>query len=240
MRKFVFLLLLFLGAAFLYLSFGELESIARTLQQGNIWFILLAVLIQIGWLLAAGLILQSLYRVLDMQDTIYRLALLSASTTFVNIVAPSIGMGGMAFFISHAVRNGQSAGKVTIVNMLWLFLDYVAFMFVLALGLIVLFRRNDLDPTEIAASGVMFSIAAGLGFLLYLGSRSAEALGNVLATLARWVNRVVHPFIHRVYLNEARAHEFAHEMASDLRSLRKRYHSLFVPLLYALTSKALL
>ena len=99
MRKFVFLLLLFLGAAFLYLSFGELESIVRTLQQGNIWFILLAVLIQIGWLLAAGLILQSLYRVLDMQDTIYRLTLLSASTTFVNIVAPSIGMGGMAFFI---------------------------------------------------------------------------------------------------------------------------------------------
>jgi uncharacterized protein (TIRG00374 family) len=240
MRKFSLILLVFLGAAFVYLSFGELESIVRTLQQGNIWFILLAVLIQFGWLLAAGLLLQSLYRVLEMQETFYRLALLSASTTFVNIVAPSIGMGGMAYFISHAVRNGQSAGKVTIVNMLWLFFDYAAFLFVLALGLIVLVRRNDLDATEIAASAVMFAIAAGLGFLLYLGSRSADALGNVLATLARWINRIANPFIHRPYLNEARAHEFAYEMAEDLSSLRAKSHDLLIPFLYALTSKALL
>jgi uncharacterized protein (TIRG00374 family) len=149
-------------------------------------------------------------------------------------------MGGMAFFISHAVRNGQSAGKVTIVNMLWLFLDYVAFMVVLALGLIVLFRRNDLDSTEIAASVVMFAIAAGLGFLLYLGSRSADKLGNVLAALARLINRIAGPLLHRAYLNEARAHEFAHEMATDLQSLRERYHSLSIPLLYALLSKTLL
>jgi uncharacterized protein (TIRG00374 family) len=240
MRKFIFILLIFLAAAFVYLSFGELESIVRTLRQGNIWFILLAVLIQCGWLVVAGLLLQSLYHVLDMRETMYRLALLSASTTFVNIIAPSIGMGGMAFFINHAVRSGQSAGKVTIVNMLWLFLDYVAFMFVLALGLIVLFRRNDLDSAELAASGVMFAIAGGLGFLLYLGSRSADALGNVLAKLARLVNRVVYPFLHRAYLHEERAHEFAHEMSSDLRALREKYHSLLIPFLYALLSKALL
>ena len=240
MRKFLFILLIFLAAAFVYLSFGELESIVRTLQDGNIWLILLAVLIQVGWLFVAGLILRSLYHVLNMKESMYRLALLSASTTFVNIVAPSIGMGGMAYFISHAVRNGQSAGKVTVVNMLWLFLDYVAFLAVLVLGLIVLFRRNDLDSTEIAASAVMFAIAGALGFLLYLGSRSADKLGNVLAALARLVNRIAEPFLHRAYLNEARAHEFAHEMATDLRSLPERYHTLVIPFLYALLSKALL
>lgn len=240
MRKFIFILVLFLGAAFVYLSFGELESIARTLQHGNIWFILLAVLIELAWFLVAGFIFQSLYHALDMHDSVIRLALLSASATFINIIAPSIGMGGMAFFISHAGRNGQSIGKVTVANMLFLFLDYLAFLFVLTLGLIVLFRRNDLDPTEIVASGVLFAIAAGLGFLLYLGSRSAEALGNALARMACLVNRVAYPFIQRAYLSEARAHEFAHEMASDLKSLPERYQSLLVPLLYAFVSKALL
>jgi uncharacterized protein (TIRG00374 family) len=240
MRKFIFLLVLFLGAAFVYLSFGELESIARTLQHGNIWFILLAVLIELAWFLVAGLIFQSIYHVLDMHDGVIRLALLSASAIFINIIAPSIGMGGMAFFIAHAGRNGQSIGKVTVANMLFLFLDYLAFVVVLTLGLIVLFRRNDLDPTEIAASAVMFTIAAGLGFLLYLGARSADALGNALAWMARLVNQVVHPFIHRAYLSETRAHEFAHEMADDLKSLPEKYHSLLVPLLYSFGSKALL
>lgn len=240
MRKFLFILVLFLGAAFVYLSFGELESIVQTLQYGNLWFLLLAVLIQVGWFLMMGLIYQSLYHVLNMQESVSRLALLSASATFVNIVAPTIGMSGMAFFIAHAARNGKSVGKVTVVTMLGLFLDYAAFLVILTLGLIVLFRRNDLDPTEIAASGVIFAIAAGFGFLLYLGSRSAEALGNALAGMARLVNRVVYPFRRRVYLSEARAHEFAHEMADDLKSLPQRSQGLLIPLLYSLAGKAML
>ena len=240
MRKFIFVLILFLGAAFVYLSFGELESILKTLRHGNIWFILLAVLIQFSWFVMMGLIYQSHYHALGMTDNLLRLSLLSASATFVNIVAPTIGMSGMAFFIGQAARDGRSVGKVTIVTMLGLFLDYLAFLFILTLGLVVLFRRNDLDPTELIASSVMFAIAAGLGFLLYLGSRSAEALGNTLAKMARLVNRVVEPFIHRSYLSEERAHEFAHDMASDLKSLPERVHSLALPLVYSLAAKALL
>lgn len=240
MRKFIFILVLFLAAAFVYLSFGELESILETLQHGNIWFILLAVLIQFNWFLIMGFVYRSLYQVLNMDESLTRLSLLYAAATFVNIVAPTIGMSGMAYFISHATGNGKSVGKITIVTMLGLFLDYVAFLAVLTLGLIVLFRRNDLDPTELIASGIMFAVAAGFGFLLYLGSRSADALGDVLAWMARLVNRVVNPFIHRPYLSEERAHEFAREMADDLKSLPERYHSLFVPLLYALAGKALL
>jgi uncharacterized protein (TIRG00374 family) len=240
MRKFIFILALFLGAAFVYLGFGELENIVETLQKGNIWYILLAVLIQFAWFFTMGLVYQSLYHVLGMEENVYRLSLLSASATFINIIAPSIGMGGMAFFISQATGRGRPVGKVTVATMLGLFLDYVAFLFILTLGLIVLFRRNDLDPTEIAASSVMFAVAAGFGSLLYLGSHSADALGNALARLARLVNRVLHPFLHRGYLDEARAHEFAHEMADDLKSLPGRYHSLVIPLVYALISKALL
>jgi glycosyltransferase 2 family protein len=240
MRKFIFILVLFLGAAFVYLSFGELESILRTLRQGNFWFILIAVIVQFAWFLVAGLIFQSLYQVLGMQASVYKFSLLAASATFINIVTPSAGVGGVAVFISDARRNGQSVGKVTVANMMYLFLDYMAFLVVLALGLIVLFRRNDLGPTELAASGVMFAIAAGLGSMLYLGARSADALGNALAKVARLINRILDPFIHRAYLSETRAHEFAHEMAKDLRSLPEKVHSLGTPLFYSFVSKALL
>ena len=145
--------------------------------------------------------------------------LLNASANFVNTVAPTGGAGGMAVFISAASKDGHPVGKVTVAGMLFLFVDYVAFLFVLTLGLIVLFRRNQMGPTEIGASSVMFIVATVLGFLLYLGSQSGKALGNVLAWMARFVNRVARPFIHREYLSEARAHEFAEEMAQDLRSL---------------------
>jgi len=240
MRKFIIILVLFLGAAFVYLSFGEIESIVETLRHGHIGFVLLALLIQIAWFFVSGLTYQSLYHLLGTEATLTKFTLLSVAANFVNTIAPSAGMSGMAVFISHAHRNRQSPGKATVVSMLYVFLDYIAFVCVLTLGLIILFRRNDLGPTEIIASGVIFAIAVGLGTLLYLGSRSAEALGNALAWLARLVNRVARPFIHREYLNEARAHEFANEMADDLKSLPGRSHSLIKPLLFAFANKTLM
>ena len=240
MRKVIIVLILFLGVAFVYLSFGELESILGTLRQGNFWFVLLGILIQLGWIFVTGLTYLSIFRLLGLQGTAYELSLLATGANFVNIVAPSGGMGGVAVFIADANRNGQSPGKVLIATVLYLFLDYIAFLSVLTLGLIVLFRRNDLDLGEIAASAIMFSIAAGLGFFLYLGSRSANLLGDTLARLARLVNRVAKPIIHRDYLSEDRAHEFAHEMADGLKSLPEKPHSLAIPILGSFANQALL
>lgn len=240
MRKFIFIILLFLGATFIYLSFGELESILDTLRSGNFWFVLVGLLIQLGWIFVTGLTFLSLYRLVGLDGTASKLSLLAAAATFVNIVAPSAGMGGAAVFIADAKQNGYSAGKVMAATMLYLFLDYVAFLFVLTLGLAVLFRRNDLDAGEIAASTLMVGIVAVLGFLLYLGSRSADLLGNALAKMARLVNRLASLFIHREYLSEARAHEFAHEMAEGLNSLPQRPRGLVTPILFSFVNKAML
>ena len=240
MRQFIFILVLFLAAGFVYLSFGELQSILHTLQQGNFWFVILALLIQCGWFVVTGLTYLALYRLLGMDSTIYKTSVMSAAANFVNVIAPSAGMGGMAVFISDANRSGQPTGKVTVVSVLFIFIDYVAFLIILAAGLVILSRRNNIGPSEIAASLVMFAIAATLGFLLYLGSRSVVALGNALAWMARLANRIVRPFIHRDYLSEARAYEFSREVASDLKSLPERYRSLIKPLLYAFIAKVLM
>ncbi len=238
MRKFIVILIIFLCATFIFLSFSELESVVETLQHGNIWFILLGILFQLGWFIVTGYTYLSLYRLLDMDESLAQTTLLSAAANFVSTIAPSAGMSGVVVFLSEANRKGHPAGKVTVISMLFVFLDYVAFLFVLALGLIVLFRRNDLGTSEIIASAVILIIASSLGFLLYLGSRSADALGNALAWMARLINRIVKPFIQRDYLNEARAHEFAHEIAADLKSLPQKKNSLLIPLLSSLTAKA--
>lgn len=240
MRKLIFILIIFLGASFVYLSFGELQTIMETLRKGNVWFVLLAILIQTGWFIVAGLTYLSLYRVLGLNGALMKLSLMAVAANFVNIVAPSAGMGGMAIFISDATRNGQSPGKATVASMLNLLLDYIAFLVVLALGLIILSRRDNLNPSEIAASFVMFAIAFAFGFLMFLGSRSATALGNTLAWMAHFVNRIAKPFIHRDYLSETRAHEFANEMAEDLKSLPGKSNTLIKPLLYSFASKALM
>lgn len=242
MRKFLVVLVLFLGVAFVILSFSELERIVATLRHGNLWFLGLALVIEFGWFVIIGLTFQSIYFLLGLHEEVRRLMVVAVAANFINVVAPSAGVGGVALFITDAKRNDNPPGKVTVAGALFLLFDYVAFLMILALGLIVLVRRNNLNGGEITASLILLAIASVVGFLLYLGSRSAELLGNTLARMARLVNWAVRPFIrqHRDYLSEARAHAFASEIADGLSSLPEKPRSLLRPMLLALANKTTL
>ena len=61
----------------------------------------------------------------------------------------------------------------------------------------MLVRRNDLDAGEISASFILLGIAITYAFVLYLGYRSEEKLGNLLAKIARGINRIVKFFRKR-------------------------------------------
>ncbi|GAB4422118.1 MAG: YbhN family protein [Anaerolineales bacterium] len=240
MRKFLVVFILFLGAVLVILSFSELEQTLNTLQHGNLWYILLALLIQLIWFFLVGLTYHALYRLLGIQESVMRLTKVAAAATFVNVVMPTAGAGGIAIFVNAAQKDGHSTGKVTLAAALFVLFDYAAFLAVLALGWIVLIRRNDLNIGEITASLILLAIAALLTFTLYLGVRSAKAMGNFLARLAGLVNKLLKPFIKRNYLREERAHEFAQEMAEGLSALPNRPRGLLKPLLLAFINKGLL
>ena len=240
MRKFLVVLVLFLGVVFFIFSFSELEHTVETLQRGNLWYILLAFLIQIGWFFLVGITYRSLYRLLGMKESIMNLTKVAAAATFVNVVMPTAGVGGIAIFVNAAKKDGHPTGKVTLAATLFVLFDYAAFLAVLALGWIVLIRRNDLTTGEITASLILMVIASVLAFTLYLGSRSAEAMGKFLARLALIVNAILRPIIRKNYLREERAYEFAHEMADGLSSLPNRPRGLLKPLFLAFLNKGLL
>lgn len=240
MRKSLALLILFLGVVFAIFSFTELELTIDTLKRGNLWYLLLAFAIQIGWFFLVGITYRSLYRLLGMQESILNLTKVAAAATFVNVVMPTAGVGGIAIFVNAAKKDGHSTGKVTLAAALFVLFDYAAFLAVLALGWIVLIRRNDLDAGEITASLILLAIALLFTFTLYLGFRSAEEMGNFLAYLARMVNAALRPLIRRDYLREERAHEFALEMADGLSSLPNRPRGLLKPLFLAFLNKGLL
>ncbi len=241
MKKFIVVIFLFLGMAVVVLSFGELENTLATLQSARLRWLVLALALEILWMLNLGLAYQSIYRLLGIEESRGRLTLVAAASNFVNIVAPTAGVSGIAVFANDARRRGHPPGKATLAGALFLLVDMAAFIFVLALGWIVLLRRNDLTAGEISASLLLLSIACIFAFLLYLGYRSADALGNALARIARLVNRLVAPFLHRDYLSEERAHAFAAEVADGLADLPEHsLQRLLRPLLHTLFGKALL
>lgn len=240
MSKFLIVIVLFLAITLVIFSFSELQNVIQTLQQANAWFVALAVLIEAGWFVALGAMFQAIYSILGLKESTGRLVLLAAASSFVGVVTPSAGFGGLAIFVANGHDRGHPPGKVTVAGALYALMDQAAFLVVLALGTIVLIRRNHLGAAQISASLILLAIAGFIAFLLYLAYRSPEALGNVLARLARVVNVILRPFLHRPYLEEARAHVFAEEVSEGLGSVPEKPRGLIRPFLFSLALKVLL
>jgi glycosyltransferase 2 family protein len=240
MRKFLFALVLLIGVLFIMARFAEVQAIVETLQRGDWRFILLAVGIVGLWFLAVGSSFYTVYSALGLDESMRRLIPIAAASNFVNIVAPSAGMSGMVVFIAEARRMKYSPGRAAVAGAVVLLLDYSAFLFVLALGLVVLFRRHTLDAGEIIPSSILFALSIFLATLIFLGMRSAESLGRALAWMARAVNRFLRPFLKRDYLSEERAYAFAADTAEGLQLLLERPYRLAVPVSLALLKQILL
>lgn len=240
MRKFILAIALLLGIIFLFSRFTEIQNVVATLQRGVIWFILAGILIEAIWYINCAASYRYIYQSLGMEEKLSRLLLLSIGAYFVNVVAPTVGMSGIAVFVGDANQRNHSSAKVTVAGALYVLFDYVGFLFVLLLGLAVLARRNKLGWPEISASVILVIIALFLTVLLYLGAKSATLLGKVLSWLAQKVNKIAKPFIHREYLSEERAVSFAQEAAEGIKALRFNPKNWIRPLLLALSNKALL
>ena len=240
MRKIVVAIVLLLAVAYVILSLSELQNIIDTLHHSNWRFLLAAILVELIWMYNSATTYSVMFRLVGIKEKPLHLVLVATAANFVNVLAPSLAIGGMAIFMDDARRRNHSSGKVMVVGVLYILFDYIAFLLILALGLIVLFRRNNLNPGELTAAGILLLIAAVLTFLLYLGYKSADELGKALAWLARLVNRILNPFIHRKYLDEERAFTFAREISDGINILRGKGKALAFPLLFSLNNFVLL
>jgi hypothetical protein len=128
------------------------------------------------------------------------LFMLASASIFVNVITPSGMVGAVTLFVDQARREKYSVARATMAGLLFVLYDYLGLICVMVLGLLVLFRRNNLDTPEIVASIILVSIAIALGSLFVIGMGSAERLGRLLAWSARLLNRVLYPFIHREYI----------------------------------------
>lgn len=215
----------------------------NTLRNGDWRFLSLAVLAELLWITNLGALFKSIYKVLGVNENLGFLVLLATATNFINIIAPSAGIGGMAFFVSESRSHGNSSGQATVASALFVIFDYIGFLIILSLGIVVLIRRNQITAPEISASGIMLISVLSLIGLLYLGANSEGKLAGVLSWIVKKLNRIVklfRPKSAKDYFPVRRAHEFAHEINSGVGEIRKNPRNLLFPILLALNSKVLM
>lgn len=240
MRKIIFTVVLIFAAIFVIIQYSEVEAIAKTIRGGDWRFLSIAFLLQVVWLFNIAVMYKVIFRGAGIDERIEKLVLMASASNFVNIVAPTAGMSGMAVFISEARRRGYSPGRVTVAGVLFVLFDYAGFLSILAVGIVVLIRRNTLNIPEIIAALLLLVTAISISYLMFLGLQSSQRLGQALLKGTRFINRLLHPMIHREYLSEHRPIEFAQEASDGLKSLAQRPVFIITPLILALTGKLIL
>ena len=240
MRKLLIALVILFALYFVFGRMAEVEQIVATLRRGDWRWLALAALVHLAWLTNYGASFRAIYRALGMEESILRLTMLAAAANLMIIVTPSAGMGGAAVFLAEARQRRQPVARVTTAAAMFVLYDLIGALIVLALGLIVLFRRNQLAPAELIATGIMLAYALVLAGLLYLGMTAPVRLGNVLDWISGRINKALRPFIHREYLHPARAHAFAEDLSGGLQEARQAPGSLLMPIALSLSSKALM
>ena len=178
MRKIIVALVLLLAIVFVFLRFSELKDFLNTLHHSNYRFLIAAFIVELIWMFNSATDYGSIYRLVGLKEKTSHLVLVATAANFVNVIAPSVGIGGMAVFLDDAARQNHSTGRVTVVGVLYILFDYLAFFCVLTLGFIVLIRRNNLNPGELTAAAILLVIAGAVAFLLYSGVQINRKAGQ--------------------------------------------------------------
>lgn len=240
MKKFFIAILLLLGVIFFISRFTEVQNIGAILRQGDWYFMVLALILELLFLLNQGFTYSAIYQSLGIEENRLHMFMVASAAYFINIVTPTAGASAIAVFLTDAKNRRKSTARVTVAWALFLLFDYSAMVIVLILGLGVLARRNNIHWPEITASILLMLVALGLAVLIYLGAQAPVLLGKVLAWMAINVNRVMHIFTRKEFISVERAYSFADDAAEGISVIRSKPRSLIAPLLLALLSKTLL
>jgi hypothetical protein len=123
------------------------------------------------------------------------------------------------------------------VSALYVFLDYISFLVVLAAGFIVLLRRNIINTGEISAAVILIILVMVTGWLLLTGIRSPQRFGQVLGNMIKGINTLLRPILHRDYMQEEQAYLFASEVADGLAVLRTNHKGLLRPMIFLIFNR---
>jgi uncharacterized protein (TIRG00374 family) len=240
LRKLLYVIVLILAIIFARAHLAELQQVVNTLGQGDWRWLIAAVGVQLVWLVNIAAALQSTYRLVGVHERLRHLVPLATMANFVNVVAPSYGLGALAVLISDGTQRGKRAARVTTGAVLYLVYDYLGFLIVLLPGTLILFNKGVVDAVLITASAIAVSITVTTILLTLLGIRSADKLGRAVLWLAGNANRALRPILRREVIDQAKARDFAQDFAEGLQHVRRSPGRLLLPFLLALSRKAVL
>jgi phosphatidylglycerol lysyltransferase len=168
----------------------EIQELAKTLAQGLWGWVLVAALLQVLYYVVMTASYQAAFWTVEVRGRLFELLPVTFAALFVNVVAPSGNVSGMALWADDAARRGESPARTMAGTLLQLIIDFVAFTLVLTIGMVYLFLEHDLKVYQIVGAIILFLLTLALSSVLALGLWQPELLRRLLLWLKTVANKL--------------------------------------------------
>lgn len=242
-RSWLSVITLVLVAVIVFFSRHELVHAWELLGQVNIWILLLMIPGQILVYFAAGEMMFSYLRAKGSIDHIPgpRLVRMALEMNFVNHVLPSGGVSGISYMTWRLGKDGVSAGRATMAQVVRFAMGFVAMIVLIAVAVLVVTIDGNINRWIILMSallvGGMIAVIVGAMYLLSSNRRIAK-FSN---WLVRSVNRLVRTVTfgkRKAVLTHAKIDVFFDEMHHDYIAMKGDKKILIKPFLWGLVFTA--
>lgn len=214
-------------------KFGTLQSALETLLHGSVYFLIAALLIQLLGIINRAAYYQALYDYFGAKDKLKKWMILTLSANFVNMIAPTGGLSGMAVFVSEAEDQGMNKSRATFVNIFSYFLLYGVFLLVLLLGLFYLMFNHQLYQYQIVTASVLFGMILFMLVLMAFAAGEAARVHKLFRFFASFFNFFARLFSRRkdlISIDDVKV--LSHEINDCLKIIQKKPSGLWLPILH--------
>lgn len=177
--------LLVLAGAFVWANRSELPALASALRSTNPWYAGMAAALSLLFVVNYAALQYTAFRSVGVSDSFSSQVRLATAGLFLNTVAKSGGMGGLAIFLREAGGKGWPRGRVITGYVLAHVLGQAAFAATLAAALVVLVIDGKLNRGEALATAVFGIYLVSQVVVAVAALRSRSALRTLYALPGR-------------------------------------------------------
>lgn len=233
-RRIILIGLIVLFSIVVLTHFVAATELVSTLQRGQPLWVMVALALELLWLLNQTALYQSLYVLMQLPAYMSQMLPIVLASNFINFAAPSACLGGIALFLNDARLRGLKASRVMLVNLLFMVFNLAFFAILLVFGLIMLHIWHDLKLYQLLGGAILLTNVGLLAGGLLLAGAQPKGVVCLLNTSSSIVNRLGRRLFKRNLLSERKVLRFALEFSEAAAAVRRAKQQLGRPLLHAL------
>lgn len=230
LRHFLFFIALIVIVVLAYNQFNQVQSFKDLFKTLNWWILLLVIPMRYLYYRFNAKYFESFFAIFKQKAKFNLIFESSITMNFVNIVFPSGGISGLSY-IRKVLKDDVDSANVTLAQLSWYVLSFIAYIGFLLLGFVLLLLSNQVIKVSSRLIILVLFIIITISIALILFIFNKKFVESAAYFAVKPLNKIL-SLIRKRILGRNRIKNFIEQLHGSILFLRDNRDKLGKPLLY--------